>query len=372
MYTTTLALLTPDLTLAQAFLNALDSSPDARFGFRTFDDKGDDPRLAVKAYGTLDRGARQSSNPTKNGQPCRPTRLLSYMQGKGAGAFVVPNELDGQGQRKGNVVAVRTFYIDADSRPQVEAAHAFIARTGLVPTIEVASGGIHQNIEKRQIYWRVAGCPVDEFTRAQLTLVSRTGSDPAVQDASRVMRLPGFWHQKGEPRMSRILSLSPEIDYGMGNFLARVQAQSQVCDPWAGGRGRGAGVQRGLVGDIDRAGPTARLRVLLAQHGGLVTPAVRNLLREAKAPTDEGAGNRHSTLLAVAARCVHLGWPDADIHALVQPVLIECWGGDREDRLTTMLAWVREKEAAALAFKPAPTASASALARAFGSGRVAT
>ena len=370
MSNTTTVVTPPDLAQAGSFQLALDNNPGALFGFRTIDDSGDDPRLAVKAFGTLDRGVRQSSNPAKNGQSCHPARLLAYMQGLGAGVFVVPNELDGQGQGKGSVAGIRALWVDADSRAAVEGLHTFVARSGLIPTIVVASGGIHEGVDKLHAYWRVTGCPVADFTRAQLTLASRIGSDPAVQDVGRVMRLPGFRHQKGAPRMTRIVAQSGRA-YSFPAFMDRGLAQPQICDPWAGSKG--AGIRRAATGQLlDPAGPTARLRVLLDRHGGLVTPAVRALLREAVAPTEDRAGNRHATLMAVAARCVQVGWPDADIQALVQPVVIEHWGGDRSHRLAGMLAWAREQEAAALAAAPPMTDRATRLAAAFAMARGTT
>ena len=370
MSTTATPVLAPDLAQARLFQTTIDNRPGATFGFRTIDDRGDDPRLAVKAFGTLDLGVRQSSNPAKDGQPCRPMRLLTYMQSLGAGVFVVPNELDGQGQRKGHVVHIRAGYCDCDSRREVEAARAFVARSGLVPSMIVASGGMDEGVDKLHLYWCLDGCPVVDFTHLQLTIVSRIGSDPAVQDAGRVMRLPGLWHQKREPRITRIVELSG-ARYAWRDFLLHVQAQPQICDPWAGGKG--TGTRRAATGrSLDPAGPTARLRVLLNLHGGLVTPAVRALLREAVAPGEGQAGNRHATLLAVAARCVQIGWPDADIQALVQPVVIECWGGDRSERLAGMLAWTREQEAADFAAALPMTERAARLAAAFAMPRGAT
>lgn len=49
-------------------------------------------------------------------------------------------------------------------------------------------------------YWRVADCPVAAFEAAQKRLAARYGSDPGVHDPSRVMRLAGTLHTKGEPR----------------------------------------------------------------------------------------------------------------------------------------------------------------------------
>lgn len=342
--------LTPDLVEAAQFLAALDPTPDARFGFRTFADQGNDILLAVKCYGTLLSGIRQSSSPLKNGKACVPARLLAYMQSLGAGAFVVPNELDGEGQLKRNVIRVRVFYVDADTAQQVTRVRAFIAATGLEPTIMVASGGIHDSVEKLQVFWRVDGCPVTAFTNGQLTLVSRVGTDPAVQDAGRVMRIPGFDHLKGEPRRTRIISLADRTHDCRG-FLERVEKQPQICDPWSTRNGGTASTRaRGTARQADAGSRTARLRILLDQYGGLVTPAVHALLREAKAPTEGAGGDRHATLLAIVARLVQVGWPDADIKQLVLLVINQDWAdGDWTDHLDSALSWVREREAAALA-----------------------
>ena len=174
----------PDTAQAQRFLSALDPNPDALFGFRTVDDRRDDPRLSVKAYGTLDGGIRQSNDPGKNGKSCRPATLLTYMQGMGAGAFAVINELDGQGQRMANVTRIRALFADADTAAAVARLRAFIARTCLTPTALIESGGLDGGTAKLHAYWRITDCPVADFRDAQLTLVSRLGTDPAVQDGA--------------------------------------------------------------------------------------------------------------------------------------------------------------------------------------------
>lgn len=348
-----------NLVEAGRFLVALDPDPCATFGFRTCADHGDDIRLAVKAFGSLDCGIRQSKDPSKDGKRCHPARLLSFMQNMGAGAFVVVNKLDGRGQLKANITAIRALYVDADSRREVEAVHAFLSTTGLIPTAMVASGGVHDGVEKLQVYWRIEGCPVLEFTDAQLTLVSRIGTDPAVHDVGRVMRLPGFWHQKREPRQTRIVSIAPTGHYEFAEFMARVTAQPQIVDPWASSRRarqrtaprRGGNV---ITAATAAAGPTARLRILLDMHGGLITPAVRALLREAVPPEDGRPGNRHATMVSAVARCMQAGWPDADIRALVLPVINGEWGGpDRSDRLEQIIAWTRGQENTAIAATPA-------------------
>ena len=184
------------------------------------------------------------------------------------------------------------------------------------------------------------------------------------------MRLPGFWHQKREPRQTRIVSLS-DSSYDFRSFVSRVKAEPQVVDPWAGGKGRGAGVGRraGTVTSATASVPTARLRVLLERSGGLITPAVRTLLREAVAPSDGQPGNRHATLLAIAARCMQAGWRDEDVRELVLPVINGQWGdGDWREHLDRVIDWTRRQETAAIA---TATAAPSHIVKAFSAGGVA-
>lgn len=354
------SLFPPEIAQAMQFLRALDPDPAAQFGFRTFDDRGDNPRLSVKAYGTLEHGIRQSRNPAKNGTSCKPVKLLRYMQQAGAGSFAVINTLDGRGQKIENVVAIRALFVDADSRPEVERLQAFLATTGLIPTVMIASGGTHEGADKLQCYWRITDCPVSDFRAAQLTLVSRLGTDPAVQDAGRVMRLPGFWHQKREPRQTRIVSISDK-SYYYSSFLTRIKAEPQIIDPWAGGKGGGQPTMRGRMNNsgihTPSAAPTERLRALLHHCGGLISPAVRALLREAVAPSMGRPGNRHATLLAITARCMHAGWPDSDVRALVLPIINTEWNdGDWSEHLDSILGWTQHREAAAVAAMPSAPA----------------
>jgi hypothetical protein len=47
--------------------------------------------------------------------------------------------------------------------------------------------------------------PLDRFKPFQRELAHVFGGDPSVCNLSRVMRVPGFLHQKGEPFLSRVL-----------------------------------------------------------------------------------------------------------------------------------------------------------------------
>jgi hypothetical protein len=199
-------LLIPDIQHATAFLTTL-GGPGAQFAFRTFDDRGDDFRLACSLFGDADWAVRLTG--AKAGQRVRTMPFLMCMQKLGAGVFVTINETDGSGAKAEHIRRIRALIADADSAEQVTSLRRFITSTGLVPSMLVESGGLALGpdgalVPKLHAYWRMDGCPVDQFTAAQEILNSRTGCDPAVKDLPRVLRLPGFYNLKREPRMTRI------------------------------------------------------------------------------------------------------------------------------------------------------------------------
>ena len=77
------------------------------------------------------------------------------------------------------------------------------------PTGELASATglapLHRQIQvpKYHPYWRCRARPLKQFGGVQKELARRFDSDKSVFSLSRVMRLPGFAHRKGEPFMTR-------------------------------------------------------------------------------------------------------------------------------------------------------------------------
>jgi RepB DNA-primase from phage plasmid len=69
-------------------------------------------------------------------------------------------------------------------------------------------------------YWLVVGMPPNDFSACQEALIERFGSDRAVKDLPRVMRLPGFKHRKGKPFRSRIIRISKVPPYPASDFAA--------------------------------------------------------------------------------------------------------------------------------------------------------
>jgi len=115
---------------------------------------------------------------------------------QGAGIFAVVNESDGRGQREENIIKVRALFADLDGCP-LSNIDSFPLKPHIV--IETSPGKYHT-------YWRVIGIPVPEFKSFQQRIANLCGSDPVVCDPPRVMRVPGLFHQKGAPFLTRILS----------------------------------------------------------------------------------------------------------------------------------------------------------------------
>lgn len=167
---------------ARAFLKLLDPSADTH-SFRTFDDvKGrNDPSLCRKFNAKLNSIAE----------------TLHSLNEKGAGVFVVIN--DG-GQTKAEISRVRAVFADTDGAPLEPLLD------GLQPHIVVQSspGNWHA-------YWSVDHFPRDMFPVYQEAIATKYGTDPAVKDLPRVMRLPGFMHNKGDPFMVKITQFAREL-----------------------------------------------------------------------------------------------------------------------------------------------------------------
>ena len=177
--------LTPDREQADRFLTLLDEEAD-RFTFQTFDDNKNrkDQRLLRVLHGTLAEHWQE----------------LSRLNQAGAGIFVTVNRTDLHGRKTENIAGVRAVFQEQD-RPGCPE----------LPTnshIEVESSpGKHHR------YVLLDGCPLDGFAPLQERLVQDYGSDPAAKDLARVLRLPGFFHQKdpNRPHLVRITAESGEL-----------------------------------------------------------------------------------------------------------------------------------------------------------------
>ncbi len=186
-----------DLVVSRRFLDLLD--PLGVFTFQTFSDREElkrtfighdgkrrqyDP-FAKVFHGTLDEHA---------------AKLVDLNQ-HGVGAFVMVNEGDGvvhKGTKTcrltANVTRVRAVFVDLDGSPIAPVL------TGAVQP----DWAVQSSLGRWHAYWKVTNCPLGEFTAAQIALATKFNGDASIQDLPRVMRIPGFLHQKGTPFVSQL------------------------------------------------------------------------------------------------------------------------------------------------------------------------
>lgn len=173
--------LTPDLDMAEKFLQMLDQCK--KFTFQTYTDTDQKPSkdtLARVLHGTLEEHAA----------------TLTRLNQQGAGVAVMVNEGDLAGRSNKNIIRVRALFVDLDGAPLVPVQAAKPAPSIIVET----------SPERWHCYWLVDGCPLDIFTDCQKALIQKFNSDPKVKELCRVMRMPGFFHHKSEtPFKSRLI-----------------------------------------------------------------------------------------------------------------------------------------------------------------------
>ena len=172
--------LTHDMSQAKKYLGLLDSS-DKSFTFQTFDDsaKSKNPSLTRIITGKLDDVFQ----------------TLCQLNMKGAGIFVTVNETDGMGRKKENIKRIRSCFIEDDSKAGIT-RDDFPIRPNMV--VNSSIGNYHH-------YFLVADMALEEFTPIQNRFIATYQSDASVKDISRVLRLPSFYHMKGEPHLVKLV-----------------------------------------------------------------------------------------------------------------------------------------------------------------------
>ena len=209
-----------DLSEASKFVAALTGDASTPCTWQTFDDTPDRrPWLATILHGPLASTAPE----------------LQRLNGLGAGVFLTVNRTDMRGRKEANIVGIRALFVDHDDGWPAEPWTP-------APSIVVESAnGPHA-------YWVVKeGTALEDFTPAQKWLIQRWGSDKGIHDKTRVMRVPGFMHNKGAPTSVTIAGINAAV-YALADVVdvdALVAGGAELL-PWSkpaagrGGSSRGA------------------------------------------------------------------------------------------------------------------------------------
>ena len=180
---------------AASFLSVLGLDGE-RVTFQTFADAGRASKLTNVIHAQI---------PIDDGDITQLVKLNT----EGAGIFATVNATDGKGRAAANITRVRAVFVDLDGAPLEPVLTGPLAPT---ITVESSPGRYHA-------YWTIADMPLEEFGTAQSVLAARYNGDPVVRDLPRVMRLPGFAHQKGEPYLTRVLESHPKRLYTRRELL---------------------------------------------------------------------------------------------------------------------------------------------------------
>jgi hypothetical protein len=171
--------LTPDLNEAQQFLDFLERG--GKFWFQVAEEPKPKDRKAIAKvlHGTLADVGDQ----------------LVKLNQNGYAVWVQINA--GTGRKNEDVDRIRAYFVDQDN------GHTELLLESAVPAdaiVESSPGKFHG-------YWRTHDAPLDQFSGRMRALAEKFEGDYSICNLGRVMRLPGFFHLKGEPCMSRIVTI---------------------------------------------------------------------------------------------------------------------------------------------------------------------
>ncbi|KKM02338.1 hypothetical protein LCGC14_1785400, partial [marine sediment metagenome] len=177
---------------------------DELITFQTFDEVKDrkDPKLVRILHGSLEQHLM----------------TLTDLNKFRAGVFFTVNATDLQGRETKNITKVRALFVDLDGAPLEPVLSA-----PLSPHIVVETSP-----KKFHAYWIVEGVSLEHFQLIQKALIKRFNADPCVHDLPRVMRLPGFFHNKEEPFFVKVIESTGTLPYQSSVFLEKFQIDLQL------------------------------------------------------------------------------------------------------------------------------------------------
>jgi len=164
---------------------------------RVFDDKDEDARpanLQADGYGLagLEKELHRQNDDGRHG------------------VFFVVN---GGGQKDKEVKIARAQFVEIDDLP-IEQQAEKIAAFPLEPSIIVRTR------KSLHTYWLLENGDIKHFRAIQEALIAYFGGDPVIKNESRVMRLPGFKHNKQEPIQVRLIKFDPQLKYKQADLAA--------------------------------------------------------------------------------------------------------------------------------------------------------
>lgn len=175
--------------LAQDIINSL-YNPNDIVHLRIFDDKKSGTFAGTKLDVEAGKFSTIEETLTKHNQ-------------MGRGIFFVVNT---GGQDDKSITRINAQFVESDEL-SLEEQQKQVEGFPLPPSM------IIKTRKSLHVYWFVKEASVELFRTIQHQLVKQFQGDPMCVNESRVMRLPGFYHQKQEPVMVECISFHPERRY---------------------------------------------------------------------------------------------------------------------------------------------------------------
>lgn len=175
-------------------------------------------------FQTLPEGGQGQSPRILHGHLDKFIVTLTELNTSGSGVFVCVNETDLKGRKSDNIIRVRALSADFDA-PDSHRVE-WLLSLSLPPNMIIESSP-----GKHHAYWvfNVGEISLTEFRPLQQRIAIALGSDEKICDLSRVLRVAGFWHQKGEPFLTRVCHIDGYYTADqIKDFARSLKADSQI------------------------------------------------------------------------------------------------------------------------------------------------
>ena len=129
---------------------------------------------------------------------------LANLNKKGAGVFFTANAFPSGRRRKVDCTGVNAWYFEIDDI-SIDEQWERIKKAPIHPGIIV------QTQKSLHCYYLAKDGAISSFNTIVKGLIQYFESDPACKDISRVLRVPGFCHNKGEPVEVHIVHYGPKL-----------------------------------------------------------------------------------------------------------------------------------------------------------------
>ena len=284
-----------DFNLTTAYISSLTGNPNTECDWRIINDRNAG-KMGINLRGSLTAVASQ---------------LEAYNQ-QGYGIFMTVNAMNPTGPRTlENVAYIRAHVVDLDDIISAQDSYQRAVKSGMPPHFAVQSSQ-----GKFHLYWLVEPYKDNEFySLHQRKLAQVYNSDPNVIDATRILRVPGFYHNKREPQLVTC--------WGLHNG-PRYTAQ-QIADNLASVNIVSVSGKRSELGDSKLSAPNL------------------NLLIYALNAIDPNTLNRDEWL-GTSAAFKQAGWSLADEKTLQNIWLQWCQKYTTDDRDENLKMWVSLKD----------------------------